>query len=68
MPVSEGALIDGRGAINLELKGYDAWRSCVRRLLDWTDGEREDWPELYASGHTPRDVARAVLAGESGGH
>ena len=47
--------------------GYDAWRNCVRRLLGWTKGEMEDWPALFATGHTPRDVARAVVYGDSTG-
>lgn len=59
--------IDFDGSIELEQSGYEAWRACVRRLLGWSKGEQEDWPDLFASGHTPRDVARAVVYGESTG-
>ena len=61
------APLDLEGSIGLEQSGYDAWRNCVRRLLGWTSGEMEDWPALFATGHTPRDVARTVVYGESTG-
>jgi hypothetical protein len=61
------APIDIEADASLEQSGYEAWRACVRRLLGWTDGENEDWPALFVSGHTPRDVARAVVYGESTG-
>ncbi len=40
---------------------YEDWCKCVRRLLDWPGGELPDWPELFASGHTPRDAARFAI-------
>jgi hypothetical protein len=61
------APIGVEGDISLEQSGYEAWSHCVRRLLGWSSGEMADWPALFASGHTPRDVARAVVYGESTG-
>ena len=46
---------------------YDVWCKCVRRLLGWSAGDMRDWPELYASGHTPRDAARLAVYGDSQG-
>ena len=51
---------------------YDAaqfalWCNCVRQLLGWREGEGDDWRALYASGHTPRDAARATVYGDSDG-
>ncbi len=46
---------------------FDVWCKCVRRLLGWSDGEMADWPDLYASGHTPRDAARLVVFGNGAG-
>jgi hypothetical protein len=54
-------------SVCLKLSAYDAWCRCVRRLLDWSDGEGEDWPQLFASGHTPRDVAHATVYGDGAG-
>ena len=59
------APIGVEGDISLEQSGYVEWAQCVRRLLGWSGGENADWPELFASGHTPRDVARAVVYGDS---
>ena len=57
--------IDPAQSITLEQTVYEEWCNCVRRLLGWThDGVREDWPDLFASGHTPRDAARAAVYGE----
>ena len=42
---------------------FEMWCKCVRRLLGWSAGELRDWPELYASGHTPRDAARLAVYG-----
>ncbi len=50
--------------IALRQAGFEAWSSCVRRLLGWSDGMHEDWPALFASGHTPRDAARATIYGD----
>ena len=51
-------------SIALEQSGFEAWCNCVRRLLGWSEGTREDWPALFASGHTPRDAARSAVYGE----
>jgi hypothetical protein len=59
--------IDRDDTISLHVDGYHAWCRCVRRLLDWSEGEREDWPQLFASGHTPRDVVRAMMYGNGTG-
>jgi hypothetical protein len=53
--------------LGIQNADYGDWCRCVRRLLDWTEGENADWPELFASGHTPRDVARFVVYGDSSG-
>ena len=53
--------------IALEQAGFEAWCNCVRRLLGWSEGTLEDWPGLFASGHTPRDAARTAVYGESFG-
>ena len=46
---------------------FDVWCKCVRRLLGWSAGGMADWPDLYASGHTPRDAARLVALGRGAG-
>ncbi len=46
---------------------FDAWCKCVRRLLGWSAGDMADWPDLYASWHTPRDAARLVVYGDGAG-
>ena len=61
------APIDAESSIGLEQTGYEAWCNCVRRLLGWSEGELESWPGLFASGHTPRDAARAAVYGEATG-
>jgi len=43
------------------------WCKCVRRLLGWSAGDVQDWPDLYASGHTPRDAARFAVYGQGQG-
>lgn len=50
--------------IALEQAGFEEWCNCVRRLLGWRQGSREDWPQLFATGHTPRDAARFAVYGE----
>lgn len=51
----------------IQHQDFQVWCHCVRRLLGWSAGDVEDWPELYASGHTPRDAARLVVYGDSQG-
>ena len=46
---------------------FEEWCRCVRRLLGWSAGDVKDWPELYATGHTPRDAARFVVYGDTHG-
>lgn len=47
-----------------EREEFERWCGCVRRLLGWRSGEMQDWPALFASGHTPRDAARLAVYGE----
>jgi hypothetical protein len=56
--------VEQRETIALQQTGFEAWCSCVRRLLGWSEGMLEEWPALFASGHTPRDAARAAVYGE----
>jgi hypothetical protein len=58
---------DPTRTIALQGTGFDTWCGCVRRLLDWSEGTGEDWPALYASGHAPRDAARATVYGDTVG-
>jgi hypothetical protein len=50
-----------------EAARFAAWCNCVRQLLGWREGEGDDWRALYASGHTPRDAARATVYGDTDG-
>jgi hypothetical protein len=59
--------IDPAQTIALEQAGFEEWCNCVRRLLGWSGGMREDWPALFASGHTPRDGARMAVYGDGRG-
>jgi len=54
-------------SISLDNGGFDEWASCVRRLLGWAEGIGADWAALFASGHTPRDAARATVYGDTNG-
>jgi hypothetical protein len=54
-------------APDMQHDDFEVWCKCVRRLLGWSAGEMENWPELYASGHTPRDVARLEVYGDGAG-
>jgi hypothetical protein len=56
--------VDPTQAIALEQTGFEEWCNCVRRLLGWSQGMREDWPHLFSTGHTPRDAARAAVYGD----
>ena len=51
----------------IQNSNYEDWCRCVRRLLGWPSGEMENWPALFASGHTPRDAARFAVYGDTAG-
>jgi hypothetical protein len=57
--------IEPAQTIALRQSGFEEWCNCVRRLLGWSQGMLEEWPALFATGHTPRDAARAAVYGES---
>jgi hypothetical protein len=59
--------VDPAHSIALQQAGFEEWCNCVRRLLGWSGGMRDEWAQLFASGHTPRDAARAAVYGESFG-
>jgi hypothetical protein len=62
MTVPDRPLVSG-----IQASDFDVWCKCVRRLLAWSAGEMADWPELYATGHTPRDAARLAVYGSGQG-
>ena len=59
--------VEPADAIASAQAGFDAWCNCVRRLLGWSEGMLEEWPALFATGHTPRDAARAAVYGQGFG-
>ena len=62
MTLPEMPLVQG-----IQHADFEVWCKCVRRLLGWSKGTMEDWEDLYASGHTPRDAARHVVYGDGQG-
>ncbi len=61
------AMNDPNKPATSDAAAFEAWCGCVRRLLGWNDGTGDGWPALFASGHTPRDAARATIYGDTVG-